>query len=317
MSTAFLVLNPVAGNSEPDEVRRLLEEQAQGASGRAAWEYEIYETTGEEDLPSVVREALGRGVDLVVAGGGDGTVSGVASGLAHAGSRPGAVPAGRVPMAILPLGTGNAMARALGVPLDAGQALELALGRHDLRRIDLMRLAGRFFLANITVGLSAEIMQEAGSDEKQRFGLLAYVAAALTASLGSPEGDRRNRRFHLAVDDRSLELQASEILVLNSGVLGLPNVELGLDVHPDDGRIDIYAVPAETLADSVLQAWRLVAGSHEEDSDVQHLTAGRRVSIGCDGAVPLQADGESLGEIAASEYIDIEVVPAAVSIVVP
>lgn len=311
MSKAFLVLNPVAGNSEPDEVRRLLEEQAQGASGRAAWEYEIYETTGEEDLPSVVREALGRGVDLVVAAGGDGTVSGVASGLA------GAVPAGRVPMAILPLGTGNAMARALRVPLDAGQALELALGRHDLRRIDLMRLAGRFFLANITVGLSAEIMQEAGSDEKQRFGLLAYVAAALTASLGSPEGDRRNRHFHLAVDDRSLELQASEILVLNSGVLGLPNVELGLDVHPDDGRIDIYAVPAETLADSVLQAWRLVAGSHEEDSDIRHLTAGRRVSIGCDGAVPLQADGESLGEIAASEYIDIEVVPAAVSIVVP
>jgi diacylglycerol kinase (ATP) len=306
----FLVLNPVAGNSDPEEVRRDLDQRIQSSEG-PAWQYDLYETTGQEDLPAVVRQALARGADLVVAGGGDGTVSAVASGLA------GTPDPDRVPMAILPVGTGNALARALGVPLDAGEALDLALGPHRRRNIDLMRLADRFFLANITVGLSAEIMKEANSDEKQRLGLLAYVAAALMASLDSPPEDRRNRHFALTVDGDSLDVEASEILLLNTGVVGLPKVELGLDVCPDDGQIDLYTVPTETLADSVWQAWRLISGSPEEESGIRHLTARRSVSLRSDGPVPFQADGEPLGEISASGAIEIEVLPAAVSIVVP
>lgn len=310
MNKMFLILNPVAGNSDPEEVRRYLDEQIQDA-GDPAWQYEIYETTGREDLPSIVRGALDRGANMVVAGGGDGTVSGVASGLAGMPDPDGA------PMAILPLGTGNAMARALGLPLDAQPALDLALGRHRQRRIDVMRLGDRFFLANVTVGLSARIMEEADREEKQRFGLLAYVAAALMASLDSPAKERRNRHFALTVDGDSLDVDASEILVLNTGVLGLPKVDLGLDVCPDDGQIDLYAVPAETLVDSLLQAWHLVAGSDEENSGIRHLTVRHSLSIRSDGPVTFQADGEPLGEMPASDAIEIEVIPAALPVVVP
>jgi diacylglycerol kinase family enzyme len=310
MNKMFLILNPVAGNSDPEEVRRYLDEQIQDA-GDPAWQYEIYETTGREDLPSIVRGALDRGANMVVAGGGDGTVSGVASGLAGMPDPDGA------PMAILPLGTGNAMARALGLPLDAQPALDLALGRHRQRRIDVMRLGDRFFLANVTVGLSARIMEEADREEKQRFGLLAYVAVALMALLDSPAKERRNRHFALTVDGDSLDVDASEILVLNTGVLGLPKVDLGLDVCPDDGQIDLYAVPAETLVDSLLQAWHLVAGSDEEVSGIRHLTVQHSLSIRSDGPVPFQADGEPLGEMPASDAIEIEVIPAALPVVVP
>jgi diacylglycerol kinase family enzyme len=104
---------------------------------------------------------------------------------------------------------------------------------------------------------------------------------------------------------------------MNSGVLGLPNVELGLGVSPDDGQVDVYAVPAENLADSIAQAWHLIAGSDEEDSGIRHATARRSISIRSEEAMPFQADGEPLGETPASEAIDIEVVPAAVPIVVP
>ncbi len=102
----------------------------------AGWTYELYVTTGEEGIADVVRAALARTetrsprIDLFVAAGGDGTVSGVAGGVAQT----------NVPMGIVPLGTGNTLARELDIPLATESALDLLTGDHCLAEIDAIEV---------------------------------------------------------------------------------------------------------------------------------------------------------------------------------
>ena len=95
----FMVLNPVAGNSEPGRVREALERHFPADSTVC----EIHETGRDDRIVEVVQTALGRGCDLVVAAGGDGMVSAVANGLmGNANGR-------SVPLGIIPLGTTNVL----------------------------------------------------------------------------------------------------------------------------------------------------------------------------------------------------------------
>ena len=108
----FTVLNPVAGNSESSRVRQVLEHHFPADNTVC----EIHEAGRDDRIGELVRAALGRGCDLVVAAGGDGTVSAVANGLI--GNENG----GSVPLGIIPLGTTNVLARELGIPVDLEQA---------------------------------------------------------------------------------------------------------------------------------------------------------------------------------------------------
>jgi diacylglycerol kinase (ATP) len=155
----FVVVNPVAGNADTDEVRRLLDQHL------PEHEWEIFETSGEEQLSEVVMQALPKGFDLVVAAGGDGTVSGVAAGLINS----------QVPMAILPIGTGNALARELGISLNPEDALLLLVEGFDTRDIDGMWVKETLSVLGVGIGLTSLTMQETDSEQKRRFGLLAYV----------------------------------------------------------------------------------------------------------------------------------------------
>ena len=103
----FFILNPVAGHYQAQNVQRVFAE----IFDRQKIAYDIYETTGQENLIEIVQAALGKNYSAIVAGGGDGTVSGVASGLITSD----------IPLGILPLGTGNLVARELEIPLDLAE----------------------------------------------------------------------------------------------------------------------------------------------------------------------------------------------------
>ncbi|GIW12381.1 MAG: hypothetical protein KatS3mg061_3438 [Dehalococcoidia bacterium] len=134
----LVVLNPMGGTSEPAALGTLIEQQF-AAAGVA---YQLYETTGDDDFPALVGEALAAGCELVVVAGGDGTVSLVAGPLVGTG----------VPLAILPVGTANVLARELGIPADPEAALALVTGPHQLRTLDAMDLGDRYALLQVGVG---------------------------------------------------------------------------------------------------------------------------------------------------------------------
>ncbi|HEY2154987.1 MAG TPA: diacylglycerol kinase family protein [Isosphaeraceae bacterium] len=288
------ILNPKAGSATADAIRRALE--ACFAGGRAR--LEIHEIGDGDDLGAVVRERLARGVELVIAAGGDGTVSAVADALAGTGT----------PLGILPMGTANVLARELEIPLDVEAAARLLVDDHDVVAIDAMRVGSRHYLTQVGVGLDALMIRDTPTEQKKRYGNLAYLWAAARHLVGF-----QPRRFTLEIDGKTINRSASEVVVANVGTLGQPPFRWGPDIRVDDGTVDVCVARARTIVHYLVLGWHVVTGQHKADPNVRYYQARRAVSIATRRPIPVQADGEVIGETP----VRVEVAPGAVRVVAP
>ncbi len=166
MKKALVIINPIAGPGRAAAMTTLME-LARTVLARHDYVADVRATGGPDDAFNFASDAVTRGVDLVVAWGGDGTVNGVA----------GAVAGTPVPFAIVPAGSGNGLARDLGVPPDPAAALELAaIGR--TRAIDAGDLHGSLFFNVAGIGFDARIAARLAEPGARR-GLLGYVIATV------------------------------------------------------------------------------------------------------------------------------------------
>ena len=288
------IMNPQAGSAAGEAIRRALGECfREGESS-----LEVYETRDGEDLRGVVRDRIGRGVDLVIAAGGDGTVSAVADALVGSGT----------PMGILPMGTANVLARELVIPLDVGDAARLLVGEHDHATIDAMKVGARHYLTQVGVGLDALMIRDTPTEQKKRFGKLAYLWSAAKHLVGF-----QPRRFSLEVDGKAIKTRASEVIVANVGTLGQPPFRWGPGIQVDDGTLNVCVSKARTILHYLGLFWHVATREHRADPNVRYYQARRSVAIATKHPLPVQADGEILGETP----VRIEVVPGAVKVVVP
>jgi diacylglycerol kinase (ATP) len=290
----FVVLNPVAGTSVVDDVRRALEQHF--LPGEATCE--VHETVKGDAVEQIAREAQGRGYEMVVAAGGDGTVSAVAEGLVGT----------ETPLGVIPLGTANVLARELGIPVELEGAVQLLAGAHGITSIDAMKVGEKHYFTQVGVGIDALMIRDTKREDKRRFGRIAYIWTALTRLLGF-----QPRRFLITADDRQELRRASQVVIANSGILGQPPFRWGPDIEPDDGRLDVCIVRAQTLLDYLALAWHVVRGQHRQSSSVRYLRARRQIVIETRRPLPVQADGEIIGETP----VQVQLVAAAVRVIVP
>lgn len=290
----FAVLNPVAGHNAPGLTRQALIEHC-AAWG---WPVEIYETTPSEAPAQRVRAAVQRGATLCLAAGGDGTVSATAAGLLGT----------TVPLGILPLGTGNVLARELRLPLDLEGALRLLHSPHQVRQLDAMRAFDRIFLLNVSVGFSALAMADTHPAEKRRFGRLAYVWTGLRRILGA-----QPYRFILQIDGHTFRLRASEVAIPNASTIGLAQLNWGDHIKVDDGHVDVCIIRARRLGDFLRLAWRATRRQQRHDPAFRSIPARRAIAIQANVILPVQGDGEVIGQTP----LQIEVMPAAVAVITP
>jgi diacylglycerol kinase family enzyme len=163
--TIDVIVNPAAGRGKAN-INAIL--PALLSSRRLAWE--VHRTEGRGHATQLARAAAARGVDLVVAAGGDGTANEVASGLVDTAAV----------LGLMPVGSGNALARALGIPIDPAKALEESLDG-DVRAIDVGTVAGRYFFSTAGVGLDAVVSHLYGDRPGGRRGLLPYLVLTMRA----------------------------------------------------------------------------------------------------------------------------------------
>lgn len=302
---AFVILNPAAGQGTVEAVRQALaqtfsksdDESGAGEGDEAA--YTIHETAPGEAITKLVREAAEQGgYDLIVAGGGDGTVSAVANGLVGL----------ETPLAILPLGTANVLARELGIPIDLEGACQLLTGAHAITAIDTMKVDDQCYFTQVGVGIDAMMIRDTDRESKRRFGRVAYLWTAFTRLIGF-----QPRRFLIDSDGRSVRSHASQVVVANCGILGQPPFRWGPDIRPDDGRVDVCIVRARSLWNYITLSWHVILGQHKQDANVRYLTAEHRVVITTKRPLPVQADGEIIGETP----VTVMVVPHALHLIVP
>jgi YegS/Rv2252/BmrU family lipid kinase len=290
----FVILNPNSGGCTVEDVRQALGRHFACEDGAC----KVHEIVEGDDAAALARAAVEREADVIVAAGGDGSVSAVANGLIGS----------EVPLGIIPLGTANVLARDLGVPLDLDGACALLAGAHATRGLDAMRVRGRVFFTQVGVGLDALMIRDTKIEAKKRFGRAAYLWTALVRLVGF-----QPRRFEVEVDGQTVQARASEVLVANSGILGQPPFRWGPDIRLDDGRLDVCIIRARTFLDYARLAWKFVLDRHKSDPKVRYLVAERSVAIAAKTPLPVQADGEIVGETP----VQVEVVPGAVCVIAP
>ncbi|KPL75589.1 diacylglycerol/lipid kinase family protein [Levilinea saccharolytica] len=291
---ALFILNPVSGVTSAEAVLALVQQRFSAAG----WELRTYTTQGNESLKPVVAEALDWGAQLVVVSGGDGTVSGAADGLVGTS----------VPLGVLPAGTWNALSRNLGIPLQLETALELILGEHSLRRLDGLSIAGRLYLLNAGAGISSTLIQTTDRQQKRRFGFLAYLLNFFRSLIGL-----QPHAFTLQIDDLPVRTRASEIMIVNSSVIGLGELPTPLNIYPDDGLMEVCVLRSRTLVDLLRVAWDVVISRRDRSPRLRTYRAARRIWVSASKPLVAQADGEIIGQTPFEAFV----VPGAVCLIVP
>jgi YegS/Rv2252/BmrU family lipid kinase len=275
-----IIANPIAGRGRAyRSIQRYVRQWP-----HPDWEVELLTTRARNHAGLLARELLAHPPDLLAVCGGDGTVNEIAT----------YVPQPPFPVALLPAGTANVLARELGLPLNPVRALKIALGG-TIRKVDLGSLgleSGRRFLFVAGIGFDAYVVSQVRLGLKSKLGIVAYAVAILEClqKYSFPE-------FQVAVGGRTFT--ATSCLACNSkryggGLLFCPEADMC------DGLLDILILEGRrrlALAGFLLQAWlqRPMKGGwiHRLRSDALRIESAEGVSVQVDGelagGLPLDA----------------------------
>jgi len=292
---AAIVYNPVKVD------RAALEAALEAARPATGWAGERwYATTVEDAGAGLAAEAAAAGASVVVAAGGDGTVRAVAEGLHGSG----------VPLALIPGGTGNLLARNLGVEarsmrahahaVYAGSDMPIDVGVISLHRAD-GELAEHVFLVIAGMGIDAAMIARTDERLKRRVGWVAYLDGGFRALVGY-----RPLRVRYSIDDGAPRaVQAHSFMVGNCGELP-GGMQLIPEARLDDGVLDVLLLrPRGTMG--WLQAWHRVGWENRlqragrqprrrADAGALEYHRAVRADVEADTAQDVQLDGDEFGQ---------------------
>jgi diacylglycerol kinase (ATP) len=287
-----LIVNPSSGTEAA--VGRL--PIISGRLRRIVRQLDIVITEGAADAAAAARDAARAGYDYIFVAGGDGTLNEALNGTA---SVEGALE--RVTFGIVPFGTGNDFAAAIGLPADQDEALE-ALVRGRPAAFDLGRVNDRAFINVSAGGFIADVSEAVDPTLKTVAGRLAYLIGGAKA-LWTAEPFRCT----LNATDRSCMMFA----VCNAPTIG-GGRPIAPHAQPDDGLLDVCLVGAMDIVTFVGMLRRVAEGSHLEDPSVEYFRVAR-ADLRFDRTINVNADGE----VFETDRCEYTLLPGAVRFLVP
>jgi YegS/Rv2252/BmrU family lipid kinase len=245
-------------------------------------------------IPALI-ERHGGDADMIIVGGGDGTISHSAAALLEADR----------PVGLLPMGNANDLARTLAIPTDLVDACGI-IAAGNTRRVDLGTVNGRPFFNVVSLGVSVRIARRLNPETKRRWGVLAYLGSAWEA-LRAPAAFTAR----ITCDGETTEIACMQITVGNGRHYGA-GMTIVEDAAIDDGRLDLIALPP-------VRRWRWLVllpmlrwGRHRGAEEVTALN-GQTIRIETERPMAVNVDGEVLAETP----VDFSVMPAALEMFVP
>ncbi|MGB3401954.1 MAG: methylglyoxal synthase [Microcoleaceae cyanobacterium] len=294
----YLIFNPVSGNSNPTEdltlIKKLLE---------PAMELVIQQTTPDVDAAELTQRAIASQADLIIASGGDGTVSAVAGELIGTD----------IPLGVIPRGTANAFAVALGIAArlnPINRACEVIIAAHT-RIVDAARCNGLPMILLAGIGLEAETVERADRETKNRWGVLAYIMAGLRQF-------QEQELFETEIEVKGVvkTFQAGAVTIANAA----PSTSVmaqGLGrVVEDDGLLNITIAAPQTELQAVTAMVDLLGSAllrtPSQRSDIIGLEAAR-IKVTTKPPQKVALDGEIIG----TTPVEIECIPGGLSVFAP
>jgi YegS/Rv2252/BmrU family lipid kinase len=282
------IINPSSGKEEP------ILTYINRAFDRSNTKWDVSVTQRDKGPGDIAKKLIGK-TDLVVVYGGDGCVTDTAAAL-HLSN---------TPMAIIPGGTANVMAKELAIPLDTIVALELLKSKHRLKAIDMGLVNGHPFLLRVNLGIMADMILQAGRKLKDNIGQLAYGVTAIKTIVNAAPV-----KYKLEIDGTMIEETAVSLTITNSGNIGIAGLDMLPGISITDGLLDVILMRDNNLS-SVLK----VAGSTLLQNNTEALKHWRCKNI----VVYMDAKQAFIRDDCEqkAKKLTINVLPAAINILVP
>jgi diacylglycerol kinase (ATP) len=244
------------------------------------WDMDLISTNYPGQAGEIALELAANPPDFLAVCGGDGTLNEIAS----------AIPSPPYPVAILPGGTANVLARELHVPMDPVRALGIAIKR-SIRSVDLGALGPgdrRRFLFVAGIGFDAYVAARVNASLKDAVGIGAYVLAGLRCIRTYPF-----KEFRVTADNRSFS--ATSCIVANARLYG-GGLVFCPEADMQDGLVDVLIFESRSRLGLIRLFFHAWIGKPQRSATVHRLQC-RRLSISGPGDIPIQVDGESAGTL--------------------
>ncbi len=268
-----IIINPISGGGGPDAGRRRAE-MAAGVVAAHGDPAEIFVTESAGHARQLAKSAVARRSRLVVAWGGDGTINEVASALAF----------DDVPLGIVPAGSGNGLARELGVDRRPERALAAALSAEP-RPIDVGQLDDRLFVNIAGIGFDAHVAEAFNAGTNRRRGFAVYAAITARTLL-----TYRPVSYRITTPDGETSIRAVFITVANSPQFG-NGVCIAPGARVDDGWLDLVTFEERSRAATIMQLPRLFTRTVTRARGCS-LRRIRHATIECEEPMVFHVDGE-------------------------
>jgi diacylglycerol kinase (ATP) len=259
------IYNPISGARRLGRLENLVREHLD----LDKFDFAVRETSSPKDAMRLASEAVRDKFDIVVAVGGDGTINEVVQGM---GSNP-------LILGIIPVGSGNGLARHLGIPLEPEKAIR-AINAMNIRTIDTATINGYPFVSIAGLGFDARVANRYKKVRKR--GFLSY-----TRIVAREYFRYREREFILKFNDQVLTRKALLLSVANSNQFGY-NTIIAPHAEPDDGLLDIVITKKFPIGELPRMVNLLFTGKIDQSSYIESYKAseifilrkrGKRVNI--------------------------------------
>lgn len=296
---ALILMNPRAGRGEPELAESILTKALQ----QYHWQVQcqiISKGTSPQELLPILNQAVEQGTKLVIAAGGDGTVSLVASAIILSGQNQ------RLRLGVFPGGTANSIARELGMPADWAQAAQLIASIDQAMNMDAMKMNDRFYFLRIGIGLDAEVIRDTTRKAKRWLGRFAY----LQTFLGRLFTFHRHR-YYCVMDGKKRRFRAVQVFIANGGQIALAPFPIGPGIAFNDGILNVCAYDVVSWWHYFVVAWRLLWRDYQHQPQMKYWAIRQSITVASRHPRIVQGDGEAC----ASTPVTIEVIPSALQVI--
>ncbi|NET87701.1 MAG: YegS/Rv2252/BmrU family lipid kinase [Kamptonema sp. SIO1D9] len=292
---ACLVFNPVAGQSNAEEdlenIRALLEPE---------FDLDIRQTTKEKNANQIASGAIADGATLIIASGGDGTLSSAAEAVINTG----------IPLGVISRGTANAFAAALGIPDTIEEACQTIIdGQQTI--VDAAKCNGKPMVLLAGIGFEAETIEKTDREKKSRFGVLAYILAGFQQLQ-----ELEPFEAVLETEDEIIQVTAAAITVANAAPATSILAQGPAGIVADDGFLDVTVVAPQNATQAIAASYHLLrtalGKTPAQRKDIGYLRT-KKIKINTDPPQQVALDGDLLG----TTPIEVECLEQAITLLVP